>query len=110
MEYLKIKPDNTVHRDIDFLMKAPLLPNLYLTKDPHNFTLILYKPTEGDEWEPYILKTDCEHFLTSYRKYYEDRFEVTDLQTTEIPASYEKFFGKDNENSSVAEESEQPTE
>lgn len=106
MKVLKITPAQSLHRDIEFLMKIPLLPNLHRSKIKGE-TLQLYKPTIGDEWSPYLLKTDSEYFLKSYRKYYENRFKVEELEGTAIPEGYALFVGQET---TAAEPQEASTE
>lgn len=86
MKWIKLTPTSTRNRNLDFLVKLPVLPNKFWF-NKHSYSIVIHKPDE--EGEPYYLATDHEDFLKSYDEYYRERFEVEVLETpASVPAGY----------------------
>ncbi len=92
MKGLEITITGKVHqRNIDLLLKAPLLPNQYLYKS-HGVSLALYGRNEDD---PYYLITDNDVFYNTYKPYYEQRFKVAEIDgNTRLPEGYMLMMGE----------------
>lgn len=73
------------------LAKAPLIPYQYLIKQKGaNLGLL-----QGDEKDTFLLVTDKEEFLETFRSYFEDRFEVEEKeQGYAIPDDFQVIYGQ----------------
>ncbi len=94
IHWLHITVDRSLNRDIEFLLKLPLIPNRHLS-ELEEYTIALYR--SNSKPQSYLLKTDSDVFFHSYRPYYEKRFK-TELPDRfyQMPAGYELYFGWDH--------------
>lgn len=88
MKYYKLSPKNRLYKvDQSFLAKAPLLPNRYLW-EKKGVQLALF---QASETEDLYLASDYEPFLNQYLGYYQERFELSEIDGP--PASAQQIFG-----------------
>lgn len=75
------------------LAKAPLIPYQYLIKQKGSNLGLL----QGEGEDTFLLVSDNEDFLETFRSYYEDRFEVEDKETGyTIPDEFQVIYGQVN--------------
>lgn len=103
MKCIKITPTRTLNRDLDFLVKVPILPNRFWF-EKHGYYICVHKPaTEG---EAYYIETNRDSFLKTYDEYYRNRFEVEHLETGyQVPSGHSVLveYGKRSEEPPVSE-------
>lgn len=109
MHFLELSPLNTQAQLSDALLlaKAPLMPNLYRIKR-QGFNLGLLK-REGEM--RFLVITDDDQFIATYRPYYEARFELIRHEGDfQVPLDYQVVYGEVNFGESPTETAEEPEE
>jgi hypothetical protein len=92
MNCLELKPKRgLIKTDHRFLAKIPLLPNRYLW-ELQDASLALMA---SEKRETLLIVTDNERFLEQYRKYYQERFEVTEHgDDYSVASDFETIYGQ----------------
>ncbi len=98
MKCLQLKTKSRIYSvDNEFLAKAPLLPNRYLwEKNGHQ--IALFRQGEGE----FLLCSDDDGFMKQYQKYYQERFELKELDSA--ANSGELILGSWNQSPSLETE------
>lgn len=100
MKHFLLKPKRSIiPSDFTFLAKIPLIPNQYLWKDGLGKLALL---KEADS-ESLLLLTNQDAFLKQYTKYYQQHFEMEELEETPDLESYDLIYGEHSISQAFAE-------
>ncbi len=88
MKSYLLRPKHRLYNvDHVFLAKAPLIPNRYLW-EKKGYQMALFE----SEDDSLIICSDHEGFLNQYRSYYQERFDMSEMDF--IPTNHSPIFGK----------------
>ncbi|MDZ7847234.1 MAG: hypothetical protein U5L96_10915 [Owenweeksia sp.] len=95
MYWLELTPRPQIYNsDHQYMATLPLLPYRFI-HEKQGGTLALHGPGTHNEEGPYDLQTDHEGFYNSFKKYYEERFEVVEPGVDfSLPAGYQLLQGQ----------------